>query len=55
MFECVQNFSEKSFENDPEYKEMREIFESFDKLSFEGDVHKFTTCKCIFTICSYLF
>lgn len=42
MFECVQSFPEENFKENPEYKEMKALFESFDKLSFEGDVSKFT-------------
>lgn len=55
MFENVQNFSEKSFDEDEEYKEMKQIFQSFDKLSFEGDVHKFTSGKELFKIILILF
>lgn len=42
MFECVQSFPEENFQDDPQYKEMKALFESFDRLSFEGDVSKFT-------------
>lgn len=43
MFECVQHFPEEDVKDNPDYKEMKELFESFDKLSFEGDVSKFTS------------
>lgn len=53
MFENVQNFSEKNYDEDEDYKEMKQIFESFDKLSFEGDVHKFTTGKTCSKFCNF--